>query len=270
MKLAVCVKQVPESDDVWIDKSTGTLMRNAVSGILNRADRKAIVMAAELAKDIKKSGEEVTITCITMGPADAKAVLRESIAYGADEGLLLCDPAFAGADTWATSLVLAAAVKKLGGISLIFTGKQSSDGETGHMGPQLAEHLGIPWLTMVRSVKWDKDLKAERVMDGVCEQLSIELPAVISVSEQLKEPETLSVGSICEACEKSVIHWNREDLKLCKELTGLTGSLTEVKRTFLPEQSLKGEMLSGPPGEAAGELVKRLYSRHILHWREEM
>lgn len=265
MKIAVCVKQVPGTDEVRIDKNTGSLMRNEVPGILNRGDIGALLMAAELAKKIKESGEKVSITCITMGPPGAEAALRESIAYGADEGALLCDPAFAGADTWATSLVLAAAVKKLGGVFLTFTGKQSSDGETGHIGPQLADHLSMPWLTMVRSVKWDKDLKAERIMDGVCDQLSIELPAVVSVIEQPEEPETLSVGSICEAYEKSVIHWNQTDLKLDKEQTGLAGSLTEVRRTFLSAQSLKGEMLPEEPEEAARVLIKRLQGRHMLH-----
>lgn len=135
MKIAVCIKQVPDTDDVKIDRKTGTLKRSEVSGILNPEDMSAVRMAAALRREMEKKGEKSSLTAITMGPPAASEVLREAMACGADEGILLCDRAFAGGDTFATSLVLAEAVKKAGGFSVIFTGRQTTDGETGHVGP---------------------------------------------------------------------------------------------------------------------------------------
>ena len=162
MKIAVCIKQVPDTDDVKIDRKTGTLKRSEVSGILNPEDMSAVRMAAALRREMEKKGEKSSLTAITMGPPAASEVLREAMACGADEGILLCDRAFAGGDTFATSLVLAEAVKKAGGFSVIFTGRQTTDGETGHVGPQLAEHLGIGQLTLVRRVNWNGRLTAVR------------------------------------------------------------------------------------------------------------
>lgn len=112
MKIAVCIKQVPDTDDVKIDRKTGTLKRSEVSGILNPEDMSAVRMAAALRREMEKKGEKSSLTAITMGPPAASEVLREAMACGADEGILLCDRAFAGGDTFATSLVLAEAVKK--------------------------------------------------------------------------------------------------------------------------------------------------------------
>ena len=174
MKIAVCIKQVP---DVKIDRKTGTLKRSEVSGILNPEDMSAVRMAAALRREMENKGEKSSLTAITMGPPAASEVLREAMACGADEGILLCDRAFAGGDTFATSLVLAEAVKKAGGFSVIFTGRQTTDGETGHVGPQLAEHLGIGQLTLVRRVNWNGRLTAVRRFEGCLQTVECDTPA---------------------------------------------------------------------------------------------
>lgn len=264
MKIAVCIKQVPDTDNVKIDRKTGTLIRSEVPGILNPADSHALLAAAGFAEEVRKSGEAVTIICITMGPPQARAALREGMAYGADEGILLCDPDFAGADTFATSLVLAAAIEKAGEISLVFTGNQSTDGETGHIGPQLAEHLGMAQVTFARWVRWETNLIACQIMDGMQKHLRVELPAVISAGKRGRAPEDLSIGAICAAYDKPVTVWGLADLPLHKAAVGLSGSLTEVRRTYLPKESPKGEMLSGNQEELVKVVMEKLKDRHIL------
>lgn len=264
MKLAVCVKQVPASDDVKLDEKTGTLRRSEVPGVMNPADYHALFMAVRLKQQLMEQEIDVKITAVTMGPADASIVLREAMACGADDGILLCDRSFAGADTWATSLVLAATLRKEGDFSIVFTGKQSTDGETGHIGPQIAEHLGAAQLTCVEQVEWKDGLEAERVFDGLRERIGIALPAVLSASAGEAKPFNLPIGAICDACDRPIRIWDCEELGLDPEQTGLTGSKTWVRRTFLPERGTKGVMLSGSADEMADRLLKELDKRHLL------
>lgn len=264
MKLAVCVKQVPASDDVKIDEKTGTLRRSEVPGVMNPADYSALWMAVNLKKQLMDCGIEAGLTAVTMGPAGSSMVLREAMACGADDGILLCDRSFAGADTWATSLVLASALKKEGGFSVIFTGKQSTDGETGHIGPQIAEHLGAAQLTCTEQVWWTGGLEAERVFDGIRERIGVELPAVLSAAAGEIKPFNLPIGAICDACERPIRIWNREDLGLSASETGLTGSKTWVRRTFLPESGMKGVLLTGSTDEMAERLLEELKEHHLL------
>ena len=264
MKLAVCVKQVPASDDVKIDEKTGTLRRSDVPGVMNPADYGALLMAVDLKRQLRECGIEASLTAVTMGPADASLVLREAMACGADDGILLCDRSFAGADTWATSLVLASAIEKEGGFSVIFTGKQSTDGETGHIGPQIAEHLGAAQLTCTEQIWWKDGLEAERVFDGIRERIAVELPAVLGTAAGAGKPFSLPIGAICDACERPIRVWNREDLGLDASETGLAGSRTWVRRTFLPEGGMKGVMLTGSVDEMAERLLDELENRHLV------
>ena len=264
MKLAVCVKQVPASDDVKIDEKTGTLRRSEVAGVMNPADYSALLMAVRLKKQLLDQGIEASLTAVTMGPPASSLVLREAMACGADDGILLCDRSFAGADTWATSLVLAAAIQKEGGVSVIFTGKQSTDGETGHIGPQIAEHLKAAQLTCTETAEWNDGLEAERVFEGIRERVGVELPAVLSAAAGEAQPFNLPIGAICDAYERPIRIWNREDLGLEPSETGLTGSKTWVRRTFLPEGGMKGVMLTGSVDEMADRLLDELEERHLL------
>lgn len=265
MKIAVCVKQVPDTDQVKFDRKTGTLMRSGAPGVLNPADFYAVRTAVGLAGNLKKQGEEASVVALTMGPKAAEAVLRESIAIGADEVVLLCDRAFAGADTWATSLVLSKAIEKIGEVSLIITGKQSTDGETGHIGPQIAEHLKLPQITSAKTIRKSQDkLEVERTFEGYTEVLETSIPAVIAVGMEMEIDKDLPIGSICEAYEKEITTWNKEDLGLGADEIGLKGSMTEVKRTYFPETSKKGRMISGSVSEMAEELFTKLCEGHVL------
>lgn len=270
MKIIVCVKQVPDSDEVKIDSKTGTLRRSEVPGVLNPADAAAVQSAIELAGELRSCGREVSVTALTMGPPPASAVLRESMACGADDGVLLCDRLFAGADTWATSLTLAAAVRKLGGADLILTGRQSTDGETGHIGPQMAEHLdycqvsGVETVRLAGPVDSAGRIEVVRRMDGREERLSVQLPAVLSMAENRIPAGGLPIGAICDAYEKNLIVWDAGALGLSGEETGLSGSRTVVMRTFLPEAAEKGERLTGSCMQMAEQLRERLEERHLL------
>lgn len=273
MKIIVCVKQVPDSDEVKIDSGTGTLRRSEVPGVLNPADAAAVQSAIELAGELRSSGREVSVTALTMGPPPASAVLRESMACGADDGVLLCDRLFAGADTWATSLTLAAAVRKLGGADLILTGRQSTDGETGHIGPQMAEHLDYCQVSGVETVRLAGPrgsadsagrIEVVRRMDGREERLSVQLPAVLSMAENRIPAGGLPISAICDAYEKNLIVWDAGALGLSGKETGLSGSRTVVMRTFLPEAAEKGERLTGSCMQMAEQLRERLEERHLL------
>lgn len=242
-------------------EKTGTLKRSEVSGILNPEDMSAVRMAAALRREMENKGEKSSLTAITMGPPAASEVLREAMACGADEGILLCDRAFAGGDTFATSLVLAEAVKKAGGFSVIFTGRQTTDGETGHVGPQLAEHLGIGQLTLVRRVNWNGRLTAVRRFEGCLQTVECDTPAVIVCSGEESAFESIPIGAICKACEKQLIIWDCGQLGLLPEEIGLCGSRTAVRRTFLPQSAPKGRMLEGNMEEMAQTLANELRKR---------
>lgn len=221
----------------------------------------AVRMAAALRREMEKKGEKSSLTAITMGPPAASEVLREAMACGADEGILLCDRAFAGGDTFATSLVLAEAVKKAGGFSVIFTGRQTTDGETGHVGPQLAEHLGIGQLTLVKRVNWNGRLTAVRRFEGCLQTVECDTPAVIVCSGEESAFESIPIGAICKACEKQLIIWDCGQLGLLPEEIGLCGSRTAVRRTFLPQSAPKGRMLEGNMEEMAQTLANELRKR---------
>lgn len=148
MNIAVLIKQVPETTDVKINRETNTLMREGVASVINPFDMYAIEEALRIRE---KHGGKVTI--ITMGPPQAEEALRQALALGGDEAVLLSDRAFAGADTLATSYTLAKAIEKLGGFDLIICGKQASDGDTAQVGPEVAENLDIPHVTYVRKIE---------------------------------------------------------------------------------------------------------------------
>ena len=147
MKIVVCLKQVPDTTVVKINPVTGTLIRDGVPSIINPEDKNALEAALVL-----KENEGVKVTVVSMGPPQAKAALREALCMGADEAILLSSRAFGGADTLATSKTIAAAIKKLD-YDVIFTGRQAIDGDTAQVGPEIAEHLGIPQATNVQDVK---------------------------------------------------------------------------------------------------------------------
>ena len=257
MKILVCVKQVPDTTEVRIDRETNTLQREDVPSILNPFDRHALEAALRV-----KERCGGTVSVLTMGPLQAQEVLKECLALGADEAVLLSDKAFAGADTLATSRTLAAAISKLGPTELIFCGKQAIDGDTAQVGPELAEHLNMAQVTCVSGLEVfpeQQRLIAEREVEDGHEVLELPFPAVLTISKCLNELRYPSIKGRLRANKTSIPILNLEDLGLRAEETGLQGSPTRVVRIFAPETRKGGEVIQGmAPRQAADLLAIRL------------
>ena len=257
MKILVCVKQVPDTTEVRIDRETNTLQRQDVPSILNPFDRHALEAALRV-----KERCGGTVSVLTMGPLQAQEVLKECLALGADEAVLLSDKAFAGADTLATSRTLAAAISKLGPTELIFCGKQAIDGDTAQVGPELAEQLNMAQVTCVSGLEVfpeQQRLIAEREVEDGHEVLELPFPAVLTISKCLNEPRYPSIKGRLRANKTPIPILNLEDLGLRAEETGLQGSPTRVVRIFAPETRKGGEVIQGmAPRQAADLLAIRL------------
>ena len=251
MKILVCVKQVPDTNEVKIDPVKGTLIRDGVPSILNPDDANAL----EAALQLKDKDPSVTVAVITMGPPQANYMLRECLAMGADEAYLLSDRAFGGADTCATSTTIAAGIRK----------RQAIDGDTAQVGPQVAQRLGVPVVTYVQDIQMgDGKVTVQRQMEDGYEVIEVNTPCLLTCVKELNEPRYMSVGSIVDAYKKEITVWNHEDVALDPADCGLNASPTQVFRSFTPPQKGKGEMLSGTIDEMAGALVGKLVEKHLL------
>ena len=263
MKILVCVKQVPDTTEVRINRETNTLQRQDVPSILNPFDRHALEEALRV-----KERCGGTVSVLTMGPLQAQEVLKECLALGADEAVLVSDKAFAGADTLATSRTLAAAIAKLQPAELIFCGKQAIDGDTAQVGPELAEHLNMAQITCVSKLEVfpaERRLIAEREVEDGHEVLELSLPAVLTVSKSLNEPRYPSIKGRLRANKTSIPILTLADLGLQAEETGLQGSPTRVVRIFAPETRKGGEVIQGmAPRQAADLLAIRLKQAGIF------
>lgn len=261
MKILVCVKQVPDTNEVKIDPVKGTLIRDGVPSILNPDDANAL----EAALRIKDKDPEAEIAVLTMGPPQAGYMLRECLAMGADQAFLLSDRAFGGADTCATSTTIAAGISKVGGVDVIFAGRQAIDGDTAQVGPQVAQRLGLPVVTYVQDIEMgDGKAVVQRQMEDGYELIEVQTPCLLTCVKELNEPRYMSVGAIVDAYKKDITVWNRQDLKLDSTDCGLNASPTQVFRSFTPPQKGKGEMLSGTIGGMAGKLVEKLAEKHLI------
>lgn len=262
MKIIVCAKQVPDTNEVRIDPVKGTLIRDGVPSILNPDDANAL----EAALQLKDGNGDTTISILSMGPPQAGYMLRECLAMGADDAYLLSSRTFGGADTCATSTTLAAGVRKLGGADIIFAGRQAIDGDTAQVGPQLAQRLGLPVVTYVqkiRAVEEDRVIVERQLEDGY-EVIEVKLPCLLTCVKELNEPRYMTVKGIVEAYEKDITVWNENDVALDPSQCGLNASPTQVHRSFTPPQKGKGEMLSGSVSDMAAQLVAKLDTKHLL------
>ncbi len=261
MKIIVCVKQVPDTNEVKIDPVKGTLIREGVPSILNPDDANALEAALEL----KDRDQTVNVAVITMGPPQASYMLRECLAMGADEAYLLSDRAFGGADTCATSTTLAAGIRKVGNVDIIFAGRQAIDGDTAQVGPQVAQRLGVPVVTYVQDIRiGDGKVTVQRQMEDGYEVLEASAPCVLTCVKELNEPRYMSVGSIVDAYKKEITVWGHKDVDLDPSDCGLNASPTQVFRSFTPPQKGKGEMLSGTIQEMAAALTGKLAEKHLI------
>ena len=260
MNIIVCVKQVPDTTDVKIDSKTGTLIREGVPSIVNPDDKHAIEEALRLKE---KHGGKVTV--LSMGPPQAGDALREASAMGADDMILLCDRAFAGADTWATSYTLGEAAKKIG-YDLIICGREAIDGDTAQIGPQMAEHLELPQITYVRKTDvQDGKIVCERALEDGYEIVEANLPALLTVISDVNNPRYPSVWGIVEAYqEKEITTWTAADIQADEKCIGLDGSPTSVKKSFAPEPKGEGEILEGNTNEVCKQLVAKLMDKNVV------
>ena len=217
MKIIVCIKQVPDTNEVKLDPVTGTLIREGVPSIIN-PDDKAGLEAALALKD--QYGAHVTI--VSMGPPQADLALREALAMGADEAILVTDRAFGGADTWATSSTIASAIENLE-YDLIITGRQAIDGDTAQVGPQIAEHLGLPNISYAEDLKIEGDsVVVKRQYEDRYHIIKCKMPCLITALSEMNQPRYMTPGGIFDAYrEKEVKVWTRPDLKVDDSNIGL-------------------------------------------------
>lgn len=261
MKILVCVKQVPDTNEVKIDPVKGTLIRDGVPSILNPDDANAL----EAALQLKDKDNSIVVDVITMGPPQATYMLRECLAMGADNAYLLSDRAFGGADTCATSTTIAAGIKKVGDVDVIFAGRQAIDGDTAQVGPQVAQRLNLPVVTYVQDIQMGEGkVTVQRQMEDGYELIEVQTPCLLTCVKELNEPRYMSVGAIVDAYKKDITVWNHEDVELDPADCGLNASPTQVFRSFTPPQKGKGEMLNGTIDEMAGALVGKLVEKHLI------
>ena len=264
MNIFVLIKQVPNTTQVKLDPKTGNLIREGVEAVLNPEDRHALEAAVRI-KEERREGAE--ITALTMGPPQAVDVLTEALGLGVDKAVLLTDRLFAGADTWATSTVLAKAVEYLGGADLVLCGRQAIDGDTAQIGPQVAEALGLNQATYVQGLELNGEtLTVTRKLDKGAQELELKLPALLTVLADLNKPRHPGVLNLLNACEpKAPIKvLNTADLGLTLDQVGLPGSLTQVVRTFSPKQGRETVMLEGAPKEMTKRLVESLIRAKVV------
>jgi len=261
MNIVVCLKQVPGTTEVKIDPNTNSLIRQGIPNIINPFDTYALEEAVRIKE---KQGGKVTV--LTMGPPQADAALREAVSLGADETILLSDRAFATADTWATSNTLAAAIKKIGAVDIILCGRQTVDGDTGQVGPEMTEMLGVPFIAYVSKIEEIKDkyIRVTRAIEEGHEVLEAALPAVITVAKEINIPRLPSLRGIMKSKSHKIITWTNADLTLDPNSVGLAGSSTQVVKVFFPKRVSKAEMLSGALDKQVDTLVEKLRETRLI------
>lgn len=261
MNIIVCVKQVPGTNEVKINKETNTIIREGVEAIVNPFDTYAIEEGLRL-KD--KLGGKVTV--MSMGIPSVAGLLKETIALGVDDTILLSDRAFAGADTLATSYALSMGIRKIGKFDLIICGKQATDGDTAQVGPSLAEKLGIPHTTYVRKIEEIREgyIRCQRLTEDGYEVIEMPLPALITVVKEINEPRLPSIKGMMRAKKAVVNVWTADDIRADKSLCGLKGSPTQVVKTFVPVHDIQSEMIEGTPEQQARKLADKLLSMQFM------
>ncbi|MBT3318344.1 MAG: electron transfer flavoprotein subunit beta/FixA family protein [Clostridia bacterium] len=233
MKIAVCIKQVPGTMQVDIDPDTGVLQRAGISAKMNPYDLYALETALRLKQQVGAH-----VTAITMGPPQAQAIIKEAYMMGADEGVILSDTRFAGADVLATSYTLAGGLSKLGGFDLIICGKQTTDGDTAQVGPAIAEHLNIPHVAWVKTIEHmeEKSIVVEQNMEDSLEVVRMSYPCLISVEKDIYTPRLPSYLNKKKTRNKQISVLTLDDLSdQSEENYGLSGSPTQVERVFSPQ-----------------------------------
>ncbi len=264
MDIVVCLKQVPHPEyfsQITIDPVTKRVVREGIPLIINPVDRNAVELGLHIRE--RFSGK---MTVLTMCPPQARESLEEALAMGADEAILLCDRAFAGADTFATAYTLATAISKFCPYDLILCGNETVDSGTSQVGPQLAEFLDIPHVSNAKAVDFigDKILLVERLWRNGYMKVKVNLPALITVTKKINQPRLPTVAGIMAVASKELKIYGLNDLGLSSEQVGLAGSPTKMHEFFPSKQERRGEILHGEPGQVARDAVEKLRELHVI------
>jgi len=267
MRIVVPIKQVPETSAVKMDPETGTMVRDGVEAIVNPLDLYAIEVALEI-RDARDDGSEVI--ALTMGPPAARKAIGEAISMGADSGILVSDRALAGADTWSTSYVLAAAIRKIGDFDLVICGERATDGDTGQVGPGIAAFLDLPIATYVSKIdcSGEKSCTLDRLVEEGCEHLEMQLPAAVTVLKAIGSPRLPTLGGKQRSRKIDIPVWGAADLDVESENLGLAGSPTRVVKIFRPQVTRECEKLPAGDSEtienAADRVVEFLTKAELI------
>ena len=261
MNIVVCLKQVPGTTEVKIDPNTNTLIRQGIKAIVNPFDSYALEEGVRLKE---KFGGKVTV--ISMGPPQAADMLKEAISVGADEAILLSDMAFAGSDTLATAATLGKAAEKIKTYDLIICGRQTIDGDTGQVGPELAENLGIPFIAYVSKIEeiTNGKMRVQRAVEDGYETIESPLPAVITVAKEINVPRMPSLRGLSKSRSAQIPVWTANDIAADKATIGQAGSGTWVVKVFYPQRIQHAEMIKGEPPVQAKTLVEKLREAKII------
>jgi len=262
MRIVVCIKQVPATNDASIDPETKRIVREGVKAILNPFDTYAVEEGVLLRE---RFGGEVV--ALSMGPPKAEAVLREAVSQGADRAVLLSHRAFGGSDTWATSYALACAIRTLGGADLVICGKQAVDGDTAQVGPGIAAHLGWPQATHVMKVRdaTPQTLTAVRMHEDGYDVCELPLPAVITVVKDINQPRVPTLKGRLASQKITIPVWTPETIGADTAKIGLDGSPTRVVKTEPPPARHKAtRRIEGTADACAAELVRELRKRSLV------
>ena len=260
MKIIVCIKQVPDTKGGVSFNPDGTLNRAAMLAIMNPDDKAGLEAALRL-KD--QYGAEVTV--ITMGLPKADEVLREAMAMGADKAILVTDRRLGGADTWATSSTIAAAIKNLE-YDLVITGRQAIDGDTAQVGPQIAEHLKLPVISYAEELKVEGDsVIVKRQYEDRYHMLKVKMPCLVTALAELNDPRYMTPGGIFDAYDKEVTVWDRDDLKDLDDANiGLAGSPTKIAKASDKVKKGAGEKKVLDPKESVDYIMEKLTTTHVI------
>lgn len=261
MNIVVCLKQVPGTTEVKINPETNTLIRQGIKAIVNPFDSYALEEGVRL-----KERHGGKVTAISMGPPQAVEMLRDAISAGADEAILLSDMAFAGSDTLATSTTLGKAIEKIKSYDLIICGRQTLDGDTGQVAPELAEVLDVPFVAYVSKVEEfaNGKIKVQRMVEDGYETIETSLPAVITVAKEINIPRLPSLRGMAKAKNAQIPTWTAQDIQADKETIGQAGSATWVVKVFYPQRIQHADMLKGEPSAQVDALIEKMRGAKLI------
>jgi electron transfer flavoprotein beta subunit len=267
MKIVVCVKQVPDTTEVKVDEKTGTLIREGVPSIINPFDQFAMEEGVRLQGLLAEGDEKPELIALSMGPPQARTELMKCLALGADRGILLTDRHFAGADTWVTALTLSMAIKKLDDVKIVLCGLQAIDGDTGQVGPEIAQCLGIPQVTYVEKIDIEEKKKVvvhRQTGEGYA-VIESKMPVLLTlVTPSDFVPTNPPFSKIMKAKKKPYEEWNISNIDGDPDKLGLNGSPTQVSRVFPPPKHEKGIMIQDGPDSMVKQLVDYLMKDNLL------